>query len=84
MLMKFPVFLQNNIFCRYGLPRLLISDGGSHFNNALMKGFLKKHGVRHKVATPYHPQTSGQVEVSNRQIKVILQKVVKPTRKWSQ
>ncbi|KAK0594076.1 hypothetical protein LWI29_007355 [Acer saccharum] len=45
---------------------------------------LKKYGVRHKVATPYHPQTSGQVEVSNRQIKSILEKTVNSTRKdWA-
>ncbi|XP_049355207.1 uncharacterized protein LOC125819809 [Solanum verrucosum] len=35
---------------------------------------LSKYGVKHKVATPYHPQTSGQVEVSNREIKSILAK----------
>ncbi|XP_042045282.1 uncharacterized protein LOC121791382 [Salvia splendens] len=44
-----------------------------------------KYGVQHKVATPYHPQTSGQVEVSNREIKRVLEKVVKPSRKdWAQ
>ena len=45
---------------------------------------MKKYSITHKVATPYHPQTSGQVEVSNRQIKQILEKTVNPTRKdWS-
>src|SRR5690606_4807952 len=44
----------------------------------------EKNGVKHKVATPYHPQTSGQVEVSNREIKAILEKTVGTTRKdWS-
>ncbi|XP_073041830.1 uncharacterized protein [Primulina eburnea] len=43
-----------------------------------------KYGVRHKVATPYHPQTSGQVEVSNRELKRILEKTVGASRKeWS-
>ncbi|CAA7035528.1 unnamed protein product [Microthlaspi erraticum] len=42
---------------------------------------MKSYGVKHKVATPYHPQTSGQVEVSNRQIKAILEKTVSFTRK---
>jgi len=37
---------------------------------------LKKYNIRHKVATLYHPQTSGQVEVSNRQLKQILKKTV--------
>jgi len=45
---------------------------------------LKKYNIRHKVATPYHPQTSGQVEVSNRQLKQILEKTVVSNRKdWS-
>ena len=45
---------------------------------------LHKYGITHKIATPYHPQTSGQVEVSNREIKNILQKTVRPDRRdWS-
>ncbi|CAA7037213.1 unnamed protein product [Microthlaspi erraticum] len=72
------------IFPRYGIPRVVISDGGSHFINKIFAGLLKKYGVKHKVATPYHPQTSGQVEVSNKQIKAILHKVVSSsTRDWA-
>ncbi|XP_025617095.1 uncharacterized protein [Arachis hypogaea] len=49
-----------------------------------MTGLLKKQGIIHKVVTAYHPQTNGQVEVSNREIKRILEKIVKPHRKdWS-
>ncbi|CAN6547343.1 unnamed protein product [Malus baccata var. baccata] len=49
-----------------------------------VKALLKKYNVTHKVATPYQPQTSGQAEVSNREIKQILEKTVGPTRKdWS-
>ena len=58
-------FLKKNIFSRFGTPRAIISDGGSHFCNRLFKGLLEEYGVRHNVATPYHPQTSGKVEVSN-------------------
>ncbi|XP_024013111.1 uncharacterized protein LOC112087325, partial [Eutrema salsugineum] len=54
------------------------------FINKTLESLLRKHGVRHKVATPYHPQTSGQVEVSNRQIKAILERTVSSSRKdWS-
>ncbi|CAN6723514.1 unnamed protein product [Malus baccata var. baccata] len=77
-------FVKTNIFARFGMPRVLISDGGSHFCNRTIEALLKKYGVTHKVATPYHPQTSGQVEVSNREIKQILENTVGPNRKdWS-
>ncbi|KAM1180394.1 hypothetical protein ACFX2G_019866 [Malus domestica] len=66
------------------MPRVLISDGGSHFCNCTIEALLKKYNITHKVATPYHPQTSGQAEVSNREIKHILEKTVGPNRKdWS-
>ncbi|XP_024014009.1 uncharacterized protein LOC112088089, partial [Eutrema salsugineum] len=72
------------IFPRFGVPRVVISDGGSHFVNKTLEGLLRKHGVKHKIATPYHPQTSGQVEVSNIQIKAILERTVSSSRKdWS-
>ncbi|KAI3708563.1 hypothetical protein L2E82_37811 [Cichorium intybus] len=77
-------FVKKNIFTRHGVPRVIISDGGSHFKNFKFGRLLKHYGVNHRIATPYHPQTSGQVEVSNRQIKKILQKTVKTDRKdWS-
>ena len=69
------------IFPRFGVPRVVISDGGSHFIDRTFENLLKKHGVHHRVATPYHPQTSGQVEVSNCQIKEIVEKIVGTTRK---
>ena len=71
-------FVKEHIFARFGTPRAIISDGGSHFCNKVFTSLMKKYGVKHKVATPYHPQTSGQVEVSNRQIKQILEKTVQP------
>ncbi|CAM8954496.1 unnamed protein product [Rhodiola kirilowii] len=72
------------IFPRFRVPRTVISDGGSHFKEKQFGALLKKYAVYHKVATPYHPQTSGQVEVSNREIKVILEKTVGNSRKdWS-
>ncbi|CAA7018804.1 unnamed protein product [Microthlaspi erraticum] len=69
----------------FGVPRCVISDGGTHFVNKVFENLLKKYGVKHKIATPYHPQTSGQVEVSNKQIKAILHKTVNSSRKdWSE
>ncbi|XP_070050319.1 uncharacterized protein [Nicotiana tomentosiformis] len=73
-------FLRKNIFIRFGTPRAIISDGGTHFCNRAFTKLLEKYGVRHKVATLYHPQTSGQVEVSNKEIKSVLTKTVSVTR----
>ena len=77
-------FIKKNVFSRFGTPRAIISDGGTHFCNRQFEALLTKYGVTHKVATPYHPQTSGQVEVSNRELKRILEKTVNSSRKdWS-
>nr|CAN67576.1 hypothetical protein VITISV_025810 [Vitis vinifera] len=77
-------FLKENIFSRFGVPKAIISDGGAHFCNKPFEALLSRYGVKHKVATPYHPQTSGQVELANREIKNILMKVVNSSRKdWS-
>ena len=77
-------FVKDHIFSRFGTPRAIISDGGSHFCNRSFEALLKRYGITHRVSTPYHPQKSGQVEISNREIKQILEKTVSPTRKdWS-
>jgi len=64
------------IFPHFGTPQMVISDGGSHFIDKVFQKYLVDHGVRHNIATPYHPQTSGQAETSKKQIKNILQKTV--------
>ncbi|KAM6553959.1 hypothetical protein CsatB_014721 [Cannabis sativa] len=77
-------FLQKNIFTRFGTPRAIISDEGSHFCNKQFEALLARYGVRHRTALPYHPQSNGQAEVSNREIKLILEKTVQRSRKdWA-
>ncbi|KAK8680892.1 hypothetical protein V6N13_109830 [Hibiscus sabdariffa] len=72
------------IFTRFGVPRAIISDEGRHFDNMSIAVALKKLGVTHKLSTTYHQQSNGQAEVSNREIKSILEKMVNPNRKdWS-
>lgn len=59
-------------------------DGGIHFCNIYLERLLEKYNVKHKVSTPYHLETCGQVEVSNRQQKKILEKIMATSRKdWS-
>ncbi|RDX85794.1 putative protein K02A2.6, partial [Mucuna pruriens] len=48
-------FLKSNIFCRFGVPKALISDQESHLYNKTMSTLLEKYGVIHQVATAYHP-----------------------------
>ncbi|CAM8902312.1 unnamed protein product [Rhodiola kirilowii] len=50
-----------------------------------MAATLKHYHVHHRTSKAYHPQSNGQAEISNREIKGILENMVKPTRKdWSQ
>ena len=77
-------FLKENVFSCFGFPRAIISDGGKYFWNRIFEGLIRKYCINHGATTPYHPQTSGQVEVSNRAIKIILEKTLNPTRNdWS-
>nr|GEV32745.1 reverse transcriptase domain-containing protein [Tanacetum cinerariifolium] len=63
-----------SLFSRFGIPRAIISDHGTHFCNDQFTRVMIKYGVTHRLATAYHPQTSGQVEVSNRGLKRILER----------
>ena len=77
-------FLSSNIFSRFGTPRALITDNGTHFCNKIIDKVLQKYGVRHRTSLAYHPQSNGQAEVSNREIKYILEKTVNSSRKdWA-
>nr|GEY22395.1 reverse transcriptase domain-containing protein [Tanacetum cinerariifolium] len=72
------------LFSRFGTPRAIISDRGTHFCNDQFAIVMNKCGVTHRLANAYHPQTSGQVEVSNRGLKRILERTVGENRAlWS-
>jgi transposase InsO family protein len=68
--------IKNVIFPRFGTPRILISDGGTHFIGKNFRKCLSKLGIDHRVSTAYHPQTNGQAETSNRQLKSMLNKTI--------
>ncbi|GJY06643.1 reverse transcriptase domain-containing protein [Tanacetum coccineum] len=73
-----------SLFARFGTPRAIISDRGTHFCNDQFAKVMLKYGVTHRLSTAYHPQTSGQVEVSNRGLKRILERTVGKNRaSWS-
>ena len=67
-------FIQRNILSKCGAPRTIISDEGSHFANKLFAKMISRYGVRHVIGLAYHPHSNGQAEISNREIKNILEK----------
>ncbi|GKB25013.1 reverse transcriptase domain-containing protein [Tanacetum coccineum] len=72
------------LFSRFGAPRAIISDRGTHFCNDQFAKVMLKYGVTHRLSTAYHPQTSGQVEVSNHGLKRILERTMGGNRaSWS-
>ncbi|GJT71304.1 reverse transcriptase domain-containing protein [Tanacetum coccineum] len=73
-----------SLFARFGDPRAIISDRETHFCNDQFAKVMLKYGVTHRLSTVFHPQTSGQVEVSNRGLKRILKRTVGENRtSWS-
>ena len=74
-------FIQRNILSRFGAPRTIISDEGSHFANKVFAKIMSRYGIKHLMGLAYHPQSNGQAEISNREIKKIMEKTVNASRK---
>nr|GEZ02096.1 reverse transcriptase domain-containing protein [Tanacetum cinerariifolium] len=73
-----------SLFSRFETPKAIISDRGTHFCNDQFSRVMLKYRVTHRLSTAYYPQTSGQVEVTNRGLKRILErKVVENRALWS-
>nr|GEW16595.1 reverse transcriptase domain-containing protein [Tanacetum cinerariifolium] len=73
-----------SLIARFGAPRAIISDRGTHFGNDQFAKVMLKYGVTYRLSTTYHSQTSGQVEVSNRGLKRILERTIGENRaSWS-
>ena len=77
-------FIQINILSRFGAPKTIISDEGSRFASKVFAKLMSRYEIRHVMGLAYHPQSNGQAEISNREIKKILEKTVNSSRKdWS-
>ncbi|GJW64431.1 reverse transcriptase domain-containing protein [Tanacetum coccineum] len=77
-------FIVKGMTSQFGAPRAIISDRETHFCNDQFTKVMLKYGVTHRLSTACHPQTSGQVEVSNRGLKRILERTVGENRaSWS-
>lgn len=77
-------FMKKNIFPKFGVPKAIVSDEGSHFCNHSFNTLLSKYGATHMVVLAYHLQVNGQVELANWELKHILEKIVTRSRKdWA-
>jgi len=58
-------FVWKSIICRFGIPKVLVSDNGKKFDNDSFQDFCSQLGIRNHYSSPAHPQANGQVEVTN-------------------
>lgn len=70
-------FLKHDIICRYGIPNKIITDNGSNLNNKMMKELCQSFKIEHHNSSPYRPKMNETVEAANKNIKKIVQKMVK-------
>ena len=61
-----------NIICRYGIPRIIVSDNEKQFDNNAFRDFCSELGIKNHYSSPAHPQANGQVEVTNRSLLKII------------
>ena len=77
------LLLFNHIISRFGIPRAIVTNHGSHFQNKMMAELSVKLGFHHNNSTPYYPQANGQVEAINKVLKTMLQRMVGQAKsKW--
>jgi len=75
-------FVHSNIICRFGIPKVIITDNGANLNSHLMKETCEQFKITHRHSTPYRPKANSVVEVTNKNIKKILRKMVEGSRQW--
>ena len=73
--------LRENVFYKFGYPREMVTNQGIQFTSNMIEDLLSHHKIKHRTSTPYHPQSNGQVEVTNSVLEDILTKVVSSSRK---
>jgi transposase InsO family protein len=78
-------FLYENIITRFGCPKELVSDRGTHFINSTIEKLLSKYMIKHRKSTPYHPRANGQTEKTNGILCKIITKTVQGSNTdWDQ
>ena len=77
---EFAQVFMREVFRRHGLPKQIVSDRGSVFDNKFFASVCELLGVSHTMSTAYHPQTDGQTERSNRTLEDMLRAFVSPSQ----
>ena len=77
-------FIYEGIICRHGCPKIILSDRETHFRNKLVEGLCEKFKIKHKLSSPYHPQTNGLVERFNQTLCESLAKVSERENQWDE
>ena len=76
-------FIQRKILSKFRALRTIISNEGGHFASKLLEKLMSIYGIKHVMGLAYHPQSNGQAEISNKEIKNILEKMVSTRKDWS-
>nr|XP_027090384.1 uncharacterized protein LOC113711416 [Coffea arabica] len=75
-------FLRDHIICRFGVPKMLITDNARNLNNDMIDRLCKQFKIKHWNSTIYRPQMNGVVEAANKNLKKIIHKMTKRHRNW--
>src|SRR2546423_7386073 len=76
------MFIYDNIICRHGCLKKILSDRGTHFNNQVIEKLVEKFQIKHKFSTPYHPKMNGLVERFNKTLCEALAKLTGEDKDW--
>ena len=65
-------FVWKSIVCRFGIPKVIVSDNGRQFDNTPFKDFCEQFEIKNQYSSPSHPLANGQAEVANRSLLKII------------
>jgi len=77
-------FIYQKIICEYGCPKVLQSDRKTYFVNRVIEDLMRKFRIKHRLSSPYHPQTNGFVERFNQILCEKLAKLAEEMDQWDE
>lgn len=76
------LFINHYLICQYGIPERIITDNGTNLNNTMITEISTEFKIKHHNSSPYRPKMNGAVEVANKNIKKIVQKMTVTFNDW--